>query len=155
MYEACKSTCHEWTSKIGFANYREDIVIEKEELIKKKEIKKEILREKKKHKKAHYESELWNAIEVNNELTLNVDDQQNDIKHLKEQCDDENVVQEITAAITPWKMPVFVTCKKNMYNKKWVAKHIQEEHTELWWDCCGKLFRNKKEVDNHMNEAWK
>ena len=30
------------------------------------------------------------AIEVNNELKWNVDGQQDDIKHLKEQCDNEN-----------------------------------------------------------------
>ena len=45
------------------------------------------------------------AIEVNNELNLNVDEQQDDIQHFKEQCDiqDENEVQEITAAQTPIK----------------------------------------------------
>ena len=43
------------------------------------------------------------VIEVNNELKLNVDDQQDDIKHLKEQCDidDEDEVKEITAARNP------------------------------------------------------
>ena len=42
---------------------------------------------------------------MNNELKLNVDEQQDDIKHLKEQCDidNEDKVQEITAAITPKK----------------------------------------------------
>ena len=45
------------------------------------------------------------AIKVNNELKLNVGEQQDDIKHLKEPCDidDENKVQEITADITPIK----------------------------------------------------
>ena len=44
-------------------------------------------------------------IEVNKELKLNVDEQQDDIKHLKEQFDveDETEVQEITAAITSMK----------------------------------------------------
>ena len=52
-----------------------------------------------------YESELWKAIEVNIELKINVDEQQDYIKHLKEQCDidDEDEVQKITAAITPMK----------------------------------------------------
>ena len=38
------------------------------------------------------------AIEVNNEYKLNVDEQQYNIKHLKEQCDINNKddVQEIT-----------------------------------------------------------
>ena len=42
---------------------------------------------------------------MNNELRLNVDDQQDDIKRLKEQCDidDEDEVREITAAKTPMK----------------------------------------------------
>ena len=48
IYEGCKSTCHEWTSKDELKNYKEDIVVEKEELIMKKEMEnKEILREKK------------------------------------------------------------------------------------------------------------
>ena len=43
------------------------------------------------------------AIKVNNDLKLNVDEQQDDIKHLKEQFDiyDEDEVQEITAARNP------------------------------------------------------
>ena len=42
------------------------------------------------------------TIEENNELKVNVDEQHDKIKHLKEQCDigDEDEVQEITAAIT-------------------------------------------------------
>ena len=45
--------------------------------------------------KVNYEK----AIEVNNEYKLNVDEQQDNIKHLKEQCDINNKydVQEITA----------------------------------------------------------
>ena len=55
------------------------------------------------------------AIDVNNELKLNVDEQQDDIKHLAEQCDidDEDDIQEITAAIIPMtkkkKKTVYVT----------------------------------------------
>ena len=53
------------------------------------------------------------AIDVNNELKLNIDEQQNDVKHLTEQCDinNDNEVQEITAAITPMKRKA---CKCNM-----------------------------------------
>ena len=36
MYEACKSTCHEWTSKGEVENYKEDTIVEKEEQIMKK-----------------------------------------------------------------------------------------------------------------------
>ena len=39
MYEACKLTCYEWTSKDKVENYKEDIDVEKEELIMKKEMK--------------------------------------------------------------------------------------------------------------------
>ena len=53
------------------------------------------------------------AIEVNNDLKLNVDEQQGDIKHLKEQCDiyDEDEVHEITADKNPMKnnKAVYVT----------------------------------------------
>ena len=37
----------------------------------------------------HYESEKANK--VNNELKLNVDEQQDDIKHLKEYCDIDDI----------------------------------------------------------------
>ena len=65
---------------------------------------------------------------MNNELKINVDEQQDDIKHFKEQCDidNENDVQEITAAITPMtKKPVCVTFVK----KKWVKKNIARKST--------------------------
>ena len=32
-------------------------------------------------------------------------------------------------------------------------KHIQEESTQLWWNYCGKIFRNGKEVDHYMYKA--
>ena len=46
-----------------------------------------------------------NTIGVNSDLKLNVDEEQDDTKHLKEQCDIdyEDEVQEIRAAITPMK----------------------------------------------------
>ena len=34
-------------------------------------------------------------------------------------------------------------------------KLSEEEHTELWWNYCGNIFRNRKEVDNHIFEACK
>ena len=53
MFEACKSTCHELTSKDEVEKYKEDIVVEKEELIIKKEMEnKEILREKHENKQS-------------------------------------------------------------------------------------------------------
>ena len=60
------------------------------------------------------------AIELNNELKLNVAEQ------LQEQCDidDEDEVQEITAARILMKKnrPVCVTCNPTLAIKKWVEK---------------------------------
>ena len=41
MSEACESTCHECTSKDEFENYKEGIVVEKEDYIKKKDLENE------------------------------------------------------------------------------------------------------------------
>ena len=55
---------------------------------------------------------------MNNQLKVNVDEQQNDIKDLKEQCnkDDKDKVQKISGAGTPMKKnkSVCVTCNKNL-----------------------------------------
>ena len=34
-------------------------------------------------------------------------------------------------------------------------KLIKEENSELWWNYCGNIFRNRMEVDNHIFEACK
>ena len=63
---------------------------------------------------------------MNNEPKLNFDEQQVDIKHLKEQFDiyNEDEVQEITAAINPMKKKKPCVCDiySNMFNKKRVEK---------------------------------
>ena len=48
------------------------------------------------------EDNYENTIEVNNELKLNVDEQEDDLKHLKEQYDkdEEDKIQEIIASRT-------------------------------------------------------
>ena len=71
---------------------------------------------------------------MNNELKLNVDEQQDDIKHLKEQYDIDNEVQDITAPTNSMKKttPVCVTCNQTFVTKNGLKKHIQEENTELW-----------------------
>ena len=65
---------------------------------------------------------------MNIEPKLFVDKQQDDIKHLKEQCDidNEDEVQEITAAITPMKKkkPACVTCNQTFKTKTGLKKHI-------------------------------
>ena len=60
-----------------------------------KEILRKIMKKSVHSMQVNYEK----AIEVNNEYKLNVDEQQDNIKHLKEQCDINNKddVQEITA----------------------------------------------------------
>ena len=71
MYEACELTCNECTSKAEVEKYKEDIVVEKEEFIVKKDIEnKEIMREKKNMKKTVYNMKVNNekTIDVNNEL---------------------------------------------------------------------------------------
>ena len=76
------------------------------------------------------------AIEVNNKHKFNVDEQQDDIKCLKEKCDldNEDEVQEVTTASTPMMKNTHVyVCdmQSNICNKNGLKKHIQEEHTEL------------------------
>ena len=73
------------------------------------------------------------ALEVNSDIKINVDEQQEDIKHLKEQCNmnDDNEVQEITGARNPQKNNT-ATCNHTFAMENGLNKHIQEEHTELW-----------------------
>ena len=63
--------------------------------------------------KVNYEK----TIDVNNQLTVNVDEKPNDIKDLKEQCgkDYKENVQKISGAGTPTKKNKFVCviCNKN------------------------------------------
>ena len=58
---------------------------------------------------------------MNNQLKVNVDEQQDDIKHLGEKCnkDDKDKVQEISGAGTPMKKnkSVCVKCNENVKKK--------------------------------------
>ena len=65
------------------------------------------------------------VIEVSNELKLGFVEQQDDIKHLKVQCDihDEDEVWDITAAITPTtrtKKPLCVSYNQTFVTNKWL-----------------------------------
>ena len=74
------------------------------------------------------------AMELNNELRLNVDEQQDDkTLKVKSGIDDSDEVQEITAARTPMKKnrPVCLTCNQILALKKGVNQLIKEEHTKL------------------------
>ena len=80
IYEACESTCHECSAKDEVENGKEDSFVQKADLIMKKDMgNKEIMREKENMKigSPQYES-FEKAIEVDNELRLNVDEQQDD-----------------------------------------------------------------------------
>ena len=114
-----------------------------------------ILRDKYKKKNSpQYEIGLWKTFEVNNEHKLNVDDQQDDKnKNLHRQWRKSS---GITAAITPMKKKnhLGVTWIKKVFYPKYVEKtYLGRVHWALvkwFWQ----IFRNKKEVYNHMNEAW-
>ena len=65
------------------------------------------------------------AMEVNNELRLNVDEQQDDkTLKVKSDIDDSDEVQEITAARTPMQnnRPVCVTCHQTLALKNGCKK---------------------------------
>ena len=66
--------------------------------------------------KVNYEK----TIEVINQLKVNVDEQQDDIKYLKEQCNkyDKDKVQETAGAGTPMKKNKYVCEKCNTNFKK-------------------------------------
>ena len=75
------------------------------------------------------------AIQVNNELKVNVDDQQVDMKYLKEKydTDDEDKVQKTTVAKTPMKKSksVCVTCYQTFAMTNCLKILIQKGHTKL------------------------
>ena len=70
-----------------------------------------------------YEIYLWEAIEVNNDLKFNVDKQQDDIKHLKEQCDkdDKDEFRKSQPIENPWKRKkaCYVTCNQTLAMKNY------------------------------------
>ena len=80
-----------------------------------------------------YESEMANK--VNNELNLTVDEQQDNIQHLKEYCD-INVIEP------PWKeMAMCVTCNETFATENGLNKKNPVNHTKLLWNYCGKMFK--------------
>ena len=44
-------------------------------------------------------------------------------------------------------------CGKMFRNRSEVDNLLMDEHTELLWNYCGKILRNWKEVDTHIYEA--
>ena len=93
--EACESTCHECTLKYEVEiSKKEYKVVEKKELIMKKDMEhKEIMRKNENKPKVFHNRKVIyeNAFKVNNELKLIVEWQGDDIKHLKEQWDIDDI----------------------------------------------------------------
>ena len=75
------------------------------------------------------------TIHVNKELKENIDDQQVDMKYLKEQCDidDEDKVQKTAVARAPMKNSqyVCVTYYQTFAMTNRLEKLIQKRHTKL------------------------
>ena len=76
------------------------------------------------------------AIQVNNELKVNIDNLLVDMKHLKEQCDidDEDKVQKTTVARTPMKKSKVCVCNmlSNICNKILTKKtYLERAHKAL------------------------
>ena len=72
------------------------------------------------------------AMEVNNELRLNVYEQQDDKTFkVKSDIDDSDEVQEITAARTPMTInrPVCVTCNQTLSLKNGCKKNLSRKST--------------------------
>ena len=97
------------------------------------------------------------AIEVNNKLRTNVDEQRNkyiNLSRLSTQSSGEIVVK-MKLSWSKKKKPGCVTCSKTFAMTNCFNKFIQNEHTELWWNYCGKMSekKKKKQVDNHIYEA--
>ena len=86
--EACEPIFSECTSQDEVKNYNENIVVKK--YVENREIR----RKNMEISSPQYESETANK--ANNELKLLVDEQQDDIKHLKEYCDIDDIEP-------PWK----------------------------------------------------
>ena len=78
-------TCCEWTSKDDVESDKEDIVVKMEELIVNNDMEYKLtMREEKTIITVHIMKDNYEkSIEVHNELWLNVDEQQYDIKNLK------------------------------------------------------------------------
>ena len=161
--EAGPSACHECTLKDEVVDDKEALIVQKEALLARKEkenkdMKKTIENQRKiVHKlKQNYKK----SIEENHELKTKVDEQEDNIQHLKEQCgidDDETQEVEISGARNSMSRNssghLCVTCDQTFTTNNGLEKHIEDKHTELWCDHCGNLFRNKAELNKHMENC--
>ena len=91
------------------------------------------------------------AVEINIEHRLNVAEQQDD-KTFKVKSDMKFKKSQLPEP--PWKnRSVCVTCNQTLALKIGCKQLTEEEHTELWWNFCDKMFSSRKEVDNCIYES--
>ena len=155
--EASGSSCRECTLK-------DEVILNKEALANRKEkeaaeAKKQLGSQRKlvKNMKNNYEK----AIDENNELKTTIDENKEYIKQLEEQCqtsdEGEDEVEEVEVARNPMNKNqsghLCLTCNQRFVTNNGLEKHIQDKHTELWCDYCGDMFRNKSELDKHMEQC--
>ena len=130
-------------------------VVEKADLIIKKDMKHmEMMREKWKYEK--WESTLWKRV------------LKGPCNSMTQWLNDKNILSKIRRRWCRWSsgnhscqnphekkisLCVCVTFNQPLALKMGVKKIIKEAHTELCWNYCGKMFDNRKKVDNHMYEA--
>ena len=105
-----------------------------------------------------YESEFWKGHWSQYELRLNTDEQQDDkkfngtMRHRWGRWSFRNYSWQNPhekVGLCVWHVTNHWHWQMNL------NKLSEEEHTELWWNYCGNIFRNRKEVDNHIFEACK
>ena len=96
------------------------------------------------------------AIEVDDELKLNVDEQQDD-KNIWSNNEPYMKFRKSQQLEPPWKIiSLFLWhVTKHWHTQIDYKKIIEEEHPKLLKRYCGKMWRNKKEVDNHIYETCK
>ena len=161
--EASGSYCHECTSK-------DEVIINKEALL----VKKEKETEDEKRKKLDVKKQLENqrkfvnglkekyekVVEENNGLKNTIDEQADNIKHLEEQCgideneeDIEEVSMERNLMNKNQSGHLCVTCTQKFTTNNGLEKHMKDKHTEFVCDYCDDVFRTKREFERHMAQC--
>ena len=162
--KAGPSACHDCTLKDEVADHKEAMIVQKEAVIARKEkenkeLKKTMENQRKTVNKLKLNYEK--SIEENNELKTKVDEQEDNIKHLEEQCgiDVEYEICEVETIGIRNSMNrnssghLCVTCDQTFATNNGLEKRIKNKNTELWCDHCGTLFRNKAELNKHMENC--
>ena len=92
------------------------------------------------------------AIEVNSDLKINVDEQHVD-KKMRNRWWGWSSVDD-SCSKPPWKNePECGTGNQAFAMKNLLTKLIQKEHTQIWWNYCGKMFKNRNVLCNLIYKA--